>query len=485
MMKFLVLLELLVLFGHWRSNSALAANCATPKFIFCSVTIGSENELNVFKQEAGAPLNNSTDALSRDSCILFHEFVKMPTPTSPPTVLAYGPRRIPYDSSETWDPVSHTYPWHQRMLEQDIPGYPGKKCDALLVSGHHDYSNTAGSASDVEGTTERCTRGYCLKRNQFIYSEEHYNFETGFSPLNPSASTRYIDLPTTFTKPNPGPRLILSQLVRTSEVCGRKYRSDDYPGSPSANSGKVLLSELKAVFLFACNLAAADGYSPEKGVFGETSAVALPQAPAGKRAGNGAALTAGNILSSEIRTRNYTFKERTQIIFGKALELYAFPGNAPGGAASEVNVRNFLTRSVKPKYRISGVDDPNYLTRHLEMLTAQKLANLPPSERLPDATSPPVAACRFKMFEPSCSMIKTGQSDQDANPGNHIIQCALDTSALRKARENYCSDLGSFYDLWDRRSDLRRYPLRTFQKNGAANRMEDTTLSTYDLQYFY
>ncbi|MBC7385960.1 MAG: hypothetical protein H7301_07345 [Cryobacterium sp.] len=510
--------------------SAYGAQCPLSDpapYIFCSVTIGSETELDVFKAEAGVPVDaigtptdRTNDVRSADGCILFHEYVRLEK-NATANVDAYGPQRLPKDPvGGRYNSARNSYPWHEEMLEGEIAGYPGRTCDALIISGHHDFGNMGsnGMTTGMQGgvpvqyrqddTAGNCGYGYCVKRNQFIYSNEFYNYEDNLPKVwannSSTLNRRATELPSSSTDFF-GPRLQLSQLVRTREVCGNSFtgsdriRTDDYPGTPGATSGKTLLSGLKTVFLMACNLASADNFSAEKGVWNYVNAVKLPRAPSGKlttsvpgRPGTHPDKTAADMKAEDIQLKSYTFKDRTQIIFGKASELYAFPAFAPGGAAVKEGLQDFLHSQIQTHY--PAANGRGYLTSYLAYLSGFIS---------PDMTATQFAACMAKKFNPSCEMIRTGQRDQDYidptdarnnHRGNHVIQCALDKATLPTIRADYCKQLKSFYEYWDANKTDVRKKLLACQLNGAAERTAmkpgtstryDTTYSDYDLKWFY
>ena len=438
---------LIAVFFTWFAPAAFAT-CTTPKHLICSITVGSENELNAFKTASGATAN-----LSGDGCIKFHEFVR---------------------PSDPWNPTTRTYAWHREMMEVGVSTWPGKTCDLLIVSGHHDWANTAGDAPS----------GYHLKRNQFVYSNQFYDHEKSYPAL---AAGAIRHSPPASTSVAPGPRLLLPQLARAAPICNDRFDVANYNGTVNYHptwtpqSGNVLLSDLLSVFLFACNFSAGADEKAGKINTGEV-AVRLP--------------TASATDDKELYLKAYTFQTRTQIIFGSALKLYTFPKTAPLGGANERDVVHFLEVNLKhEKYR----DRDEFLTLYLDDLRALKTSGASISQYSITAAglvnpslNPLMSACKAKTA-PSCVCIRT------ADRSRCVQECGLDADDRTIVKDAYCAGMTKFYDFWKVRSSrdtdaiIRRNrlvkPMNYSEAgafvNGNARRADEAHVTPYDIEWFY
>ncbi|MBC7385379.1 MAG: hypothetical protein H7301_04335 [Cryobacterium sp.] len=411
------------------------ANCATPEFLFCSVTIGSNDELSVFRSYASATAPDSNrNSRSADGCILFHEFV---------------------NSGDTWNASRNSYAWHESMLEDaNVPGAPaGMRCHLLLVSGHHDSYNSAGEYP----------AGYHLKRNQFVYSNQHYLYEKAFPVPSVPTSAPPAPLPAV----DPGPRLLLSQLVRTAPVCNHTFNRQDYPPSGlTANSGINLLSDLLAVYLFACNFSANDGITTD------VTAVRLPLS-----------FMDASYKPEELSFSSFTFQQRAQVLFSSAVKLYTFPLTAPLGTMAAPYVINFLKNNLK---RDLYNNDANFLTLYLRDLRALKQNKPPLSDIIAGGSTlqKTFAACSARTA-PDCSCIRT------ADGSACIEQCALGADEKGKLKTKYCAGLQKFHELWDvndapsKKGSRRLELMRNGFLNGEATRKNEAQVSAYDFAWFF
>ena len=337
------------------------ANCTAPVFNFCSIIIGSSDELDHFKTMLGMGPNR----ISQDNCIKFVDL------------------------------VTSTSNWEQEMLAKTTD-----PCHALLISGHHDFANTAGDNPKN------------IVRNRYVYSDASYDWEAGGST-------------------SPGARLDLAKLIRANPVCGDEARYCNAQGKFQAtgdkscfptrppNSGEKLLGEVLTVFTFACNM------------LRETKATTLYK----------------GANSSDLRMGNFTFYERTGAIFNKAIHLFGFQHKAPAGIATAPSVKTFL-KTLKVSY--GGQSD--FFTKYLNELSVVRQYENAGDDHTSDETrfknviagksdalGVPITASQLAMCiarqKPNCSMIEAARVEvcsQFGLPADNAL-CPEAELARRKA----------------------------------------------------
>ncbi|MBC7693239.1 MAG: hypothetical protein H7222_15850 [Methylotenera sp.] len=481
-------------------SSAHACSPADVEFVWCSVTIGSDDEISAIRVAAGAdPMSwsgvmplpsggnstipsgfmNAANNYSRDCKIYFHEYVNKDDP---------------------WDYSRMTYNWHNSMMNQGIPGLPGKRCSGLTVSGHHDANNAVGGDLDrvspinalVTPATLPHDYDFYLKRNQYVYSDRHYLYEMNF-PKKPDPRSTPVpyfnpyDFPESMksTSFQPGPRLLLADLARSAPVCnnplelnppamkvlnvnGQTQTVPKYPLRTATQTwkpnttGDTLLGDLLVTFLFACNLDA-KYFDPKthKMIAGNANVPAV-SLPALTRNEETNPINTGQIRSElkdeKIHMKTFYFEQRAQVLFPSHV-LYGFPDISPLGSTNGARVTTFLTTLLKPKFPSSGL---NYLTDYLRCVAELKSGGAHPHCPPEGAQIQAGAGTTLACFDPrnlACKCVKT--SGTGASLGTSCVQeCSAPPLTAGIVRNQYCKGLQKWYTYWQSGSRSDQYVMQ-------------------------